>query len=131
IIFGSAYVYGTEIDSYAQSSTGLVRLLNDDLDDDDISSADYMREEGKSRLTGLAHRPAERAASLKNAKLPVGKDVARLMGPKKQTRLAQIQKHGIPVQHFDRDALQMQKFRDAGLDKLLMNKEIERAMTRG
>ncbi len=131
IIFGSAYVYGTEIDSYAQSSTDLVRLLNDDLDDDDIISADYMREEVKSRLTGLAHRPAERAASLKNAKIPVGKDVARLMGPKKQARLAQIQKHGIPVQHFDRDALQMQKIRDAGLDKLLMNKEIERAMTRG
>lgn len=131
IIFGSAYVYGTEIDGYAQTSTDLVRLLNNDLDEDDIISGEYLRNEVKGRLSGQASRPVARAASLKGAKIPVGKDVAKLAGAKKQARLSQIKKHGIPAQAFDRDALQMKKIRDAGLDSLLMNKEIERAMTKG
>ncbi|MBA2661310.1 MAG: zinc-dependent metalloprotease [Bradymonadaceae bacterium] len=129
IIFGSAYVYGTEIDGYSQTSTDLVRLLNGDLDDDSIIDADYARAEVASRLGGDVSRPKARAAALKQA--PTGRDVARLTGPKKQARLAQIKAHGLPAQNFDRDARQMKKIRDAGFDDLLMNKEIERAMTRG
>jgi hypothetical protein len=45
LIAGQAFVYGAGVDTYAQYGLELIRFMNGDLDFDEISDADYIRDE--------------------------------------------------------------------------------------
>lgn len=134
VLYGSAYVYGTEIDSYAQWATDLVRLINGDLTDEDIAMPDYIRDEIQSRLTRDPSRPhtgrrlAERPRALKELRRG---NAQELLDSRKRSKLRQIKERGLEPAAFDRDARAMSMMREHGLDELMMNDEIEIMATRG
>ena len=132
-VFGSAYVYGTEVDSYAAWATDLVRLINGDLTEDDIVMPDYIRDEIASRLASDNSRPygARTARSARLQNTPVPEEPSRLLDARKRSKLAAIKRHGLEPLAYDRDARVMSLIKQHGLDSLMMNKEIEIGATRG
>ncbi len=132
--FGSAYVYGTEIDSYAQWATDLVRLINGDLTEEDVEIPDYIRDEIQSRLSADPSRPytgrklGERPASLKN--MPVDRP-EKMLAPRKQGKLASLKRRGLEGATIDRNAHVMRLMKEKGLDDLMMNGEIQVMATGG
>lgn len=134
-IFGSAYVYGAEVDEYSQWATDLVRLINGDLTDSDIEFPDYIREEIHERLTADPAQPGrgrnigERPRALRD--IPIGSGTERLLTPDKKRRLNALKRNGIEDAPFERNARVMRLMKEHGLDELLMNDETEIMATRG
>jgi hypothetical protein len=129
IIFGSAYVYGTAVDTYAQYAADLVNLLNDNLSEEDLRTPEYVREEVRARLKGDVSRPKGRSAALKN--LRPGLDRDKMMGPQRAAKVKQIARRGLEPAATDRDAQVRKKMKDAGFDDLMMHDELVRGLTYG
>lgn len=121
IVFGNAYVYGAEVDTYAQYSADLVRLINGDLDENDLQNSRYISEELQRRLSGDPSRPKTRLAALKN--MPIQRDVLK-MQPRKAAKMRALKQRGIEKLGYDRDARVRQQMREAGFDSMLTNDEI-------
>jgi hypothetical protein len=129
IIFGSAYVYGTAVDTYAQYAADLVNLINDNLSEEDLRTPEYVREEVKARLKGDVSRPKARSAAL--GRMRPGKDRGKLMGAKRAQKMAQVKRVGLEPAATDRDAQVRKKMRDSGFDALMINDELARGLSYG
>ena len=130
IIFGAAYVYGTEVDSYAQYAADLVRLLQGELTDEDIKGADYIREEILARLSDDPARPrAKPSSELRGIKPP--EDIRKLLPRRKAEKLTRLKASGLPSSDRARHESRMQRLQSSGLDAMLVDDEIARGLTRG
>lgn len=134
-LFGSAYVYGAEIDEYASYATDLVRLINGDLETSDIQYPDYIAEEIASRLAGDNARPyGARVGEGRSPKLkdvPVRDEPTKMLGARKQSKLRAVKERGLEKVQHDRDGRVRHLMREHGLDDLMMNEEIEIGRSRG
>ncbi|MEZ4458487.1 MAG: zinc-dependent metalloprotease [bacterium] len=128
IVFGNAYVYGAEVETYAQYSADLVRLINGDLTETDLQDSQYISDELKRRLVTDPARPKARLGALKN--VSVDRNVMK-MQPKKAAKMRALKTRGLEKAGFDRDAMVRQKMREAGFDALLTNDEITVGKSRG
>ena len=128
IVFGSAYVYGAEINTYANYSKDIVRLINGDLDNTDLQDAEYISEELRRNLNSDPSRPKVRSAALKN--MPIEGGISRL-APKKADKLRQLKRHGIEKLTHDRAERVRTKIREEGLDDLMLDHEMMIGKTRG
>lgn len=130
IIFGAAYVYGTEVDSYAQYATDLVRLLQGDLTEDDIQTADFIKEEVRARLSADVSRPKARTnGALSGLKKPESSE--GFLPRAKRAKVAKMRRQGLEGDRSGRQAARMQQLDDSNLSALLIDDEIARARTRG
>lgn len=128
IVFGNAYVYGAEVETYAQYSADLVALINGDLDQTDLQNSKYISDELRRRLIDDPSRPKERLGALKN--MPLDRDVMKLQ-PKKAAKMRAMKQRGLEKLPYDRDANVRHKIREAGLDAMLTNDEITIGKSRG
>lgn len=128
IISGNAYVYGSEVETYAQYSADIVRLINGDLTETDLQDSQYIAEELRRRLVDDPSRPKTRLGALKN--VPVDRDVMKLQ-PRKAEKMRALKQRGLEKLPYDRDARVRHKIREAGFDTLLTNDEITVGKSRG
>lgn len=136
IVFGSAYVYGVEVDTYAQYATDLVLLLQGKLTDADLQVPDYIREEILDRLKWDNSRPKSsaapsgRLASLKGKKL---RDVPpeQLLGKKRASKMRELKRVGLPEAKAGRQEQVMKRLEDSGLAERLLSQEVIIGKTRG
>ena len=134
IVFGAAYVYGVEVDTYAQYATDLVRLLQGELDEDDLRVPDYIRDEILDRLKDDNSRPKVRAqgarpSALGRVKAP--RDVSALQPAHRAKKMRDIKRHGLDQGRAGRHDQAMQRLAASGLDRHLINQELIRGKTRG
>jgi hypothetical protein len=129
LIFGSAYVYGSAVDTYAQYAADLVNLLNGQLSEDMLRAPDYIRDEVLARLKRDPSRPKARAEELRQT--PTSRPRSSLMPKGKAQRMNQVARRGLQPSTTNRDALVRHKLRTSGLDDLLINDEIARSLTYG
>ena len=132
-VYGAAYVYGTEVDSYAQWATDLVRLINGDLEQSDIEMPDYIRNEIQSRLAADPSRPkgrklGERPQALRD--MPKGR-AQDLLRPKQRAKLDALKRTGLQPSGLDRNGRIQALMKEHGLDDMLTNGEIEFMASRG
>jgi len=128
IVFGNAYVYGAEVETYAQYAADLVRLINGDLTEDDLADSRYISEELQARLASDSARPKARLANLKNMR--ADRDVMK-MQPRKAAKMRALKSRGLEKLSYDRDANVRHKMREAGFDSMLTNTEITVGKSRG
>ncbi len=132
IVFGAAYVYGAEVDVYAQSSADMVRLLRGDLTDEDLKVPDYIRDEIRDRLSDDPARPRVNTARAPGLRaLRPTSDVTKLVSPKKATRLRAIKRQGLERSSQGQHQRRMEALRQANLDMLLQDDEQLRGRSRG
>ncbi len=127
IIYGAAYVYGAEVDSYAQYATDLIRLANGDLTDEDVQNGQYIIDELRERLRNEPGRPQARSAALR------GKSIDRLdqLIPRKADKLRMVKSRGLEEVVGDRTKRQLEKAKQAGLTDFLIDGEVEYMRSRG
>lgn len=131
IVFGSAYVYGVEVDTYAQYATDLVRLLQGELSEDDLRMPDYIKDEILDRLKADNSRPKVQARPSQLKSMKPSKQLDKLVGAKKAKKLRDLKRFGLPDSRSGRQDQAMQRIADAGLDKHLISQEVVRGKTRG
>lgn len=83
IVTGNAYVYGAVTDRAAQNALDIVRVLNGDLDIDDLVDSDYVRSQIEGNLTPVD--PRNLPAEIRD--LPSGSAAMKLLGPDRLQKL--------------------------------------------
>ena len=131
IISGTAYVYGGSVDTYAQYATDLVRWVNGDFTDDDITSGAYVRDRILSSRDG---RIDPRASAFQSnpalALQEIPADPIDLMPEGlAQQRVFEL-RADLADGEFDMigrnpnaDRIRLQRIADSGFDELLVDTE--------
>lgn len=130
IVFGSAFVYGTAVDSYAAYATDLVRLIQGKLTEEDLQTASYIKDEILRRLKDDPARPkVTRASALKGKKASRG--INELMGKRRAKKWQTVKRRGLEAGRPGHTQQVMQKIAQSGLEHRLLDKEIIIGKTRG
>ncbi len=134
IVSGNAYVYGAAIDTYATYALDVIRILNGDLDVTKLMYGEEIASEVSKRLKQFID-PRETFPELdaKLAATSVDKLKERLLGKDKLAKIDRMLADGpekleLP---YDLESVQMQKIREHGYDKLLINDEIAVGLSKG
>ncbi len=123
IVSGTAHVYGAAIDRYSQTALEYVKILNDELDLNDIIKGANVKEYIEKHLDPTDPRNQSILHNPKLANIPM-KDLSKtLLKPKALERVKTFAEKGIPNHIHDFYKTQIERIRGTLIENLLTTNE--------